>query len=148
MIRANLGPLRSKQSERVKMGPRNKGLVGHGSDRSCCSWPRADLVESPEKGSATPIFRGLSRFLTQMEEQDTETFTMPARLLMGVSCKCLKVGRLGIQWMMGHFCSQTACQFLDITCLDAGLMQVTEGLKWHTLLLWLALGLHSRRPRQ
>ena len=39
------------------MNPRSKGLAGHGSGRSCCTSTRRDPLESPEKGSATRIFR-------------------------------------------------------------------------------------------
>lgn len=60
MIRANLGPLMNDPSKvpvSKWMNPRSKGLVGHGSGRSCCTSTRRDHLESPEKGSATRIFR-------------------------------------------------------------------------------------------
>ena len=56
MIRANLGPLMNDPSKvpvSKWMNPRSKGLVGHGSGRSCCTSTRRDPLESPEKGAGS-----------------------------------------------------------------------------------------------
>ena len=109
-------------------GPRSKGLVGHGSGRSCCTSTRRDPLESPEKGSATRIFRDFpwprAGSLHKWKSRVQRLLQCPSahRGFLRV-----KVGRLGIQRMIAfrHY-------------LSAGLMQVTV---WSGTQLLVVLGL-------